>query len=364
MQIDQMNCVGILAPREGNPRNSEGSFLRLEDGRIAFAYSRYIGNSWDDHAACCISVVYSNDNGNSFDTENFEVLVRAEEYGEQNVMSVSLVRMHNGDIGLFYLLKEDGGMRTQYRMRRYKGDFAHFCGEVSCLPQHLPGYYVVNNDRVQTLSDGTWIFPASLHPSTVFPREGASQWLDLQGCVVFYVSRDDGRTWYQTHAFVHHPNDNCATGLQEPGVIELGSGLLYGYFRTNSHAQYESVSMDGGESWFMPRPSQFSSPDSPMLIKKNPYSGKFYAVWNPYPNVPYRQVPAYTWGRTPLVLAESSDGVHFSPYTILDEEPEHGFCYPAMYFLDERTFLLSYCSGGPEDGCVLSRTTIRKIVLQ
>ena len=29
----------------GNPRNSEGSFVRLQDGRILFVYSRYNGKT-------------------------------------------------------------------------------------------------------------------------------------------------------------------------------------------------------------------------------------------------------------------------------------------------------------------------------
>ncbi len=364
MKIQKSFCTGMLPPGEGNPRNSEGAFLTLEDGRIAFAYSRFIGNSWDDHAASCISVIYSHDNGDSWDTEHYEILVRAEEYGQRNVMSVSLVRMNNGDIGLFYGLKEDGGMRDRYLLRRYQGDFDHPCGEVCCLPTNYPGYYVINNDRVVHLSDGTWMIPCAHHPSSVFPREGYEQWMDSRGTAVFFVSKDDGRTWRQTHAMLNHPNEDCGTGLQEPGVLELPGGTLYSYFRTNYQYHYESVSIDGGERWFMPRPSQFTGPDSPLSIKKNPYSGKYYAVWNPIPNAPGRNASPHSWGRTPLVMAESADGVHFEKYLTIENDPERGFCYPAIYFLDERTLLLAYCSGGKEDGCVLSRTTLRKVILE
>lgn len=50
-----------LNAREGNPRNSEGSFITLKDGRILFAYSHYRDKEdWSDHAetwsdpVCCI----------------------------------------------------------------------------------------------------------------------------------------------------------------------------------------------------------------------------------------------------------------------------------------------------------------------
>ena len=39
----------LLAHAEGNPRNSEGSFERLADGTLIFAYTRYMGDEWDDH---------------------------------------------------------------------------------------------------------------------------------------------------------------------------------------------------------------------------------------------------------------------------------------------------------------------------
>jgi len=40
-----------LRHKRNNPRNSEGAFITLADGRILFAYSRYYGSSWsdDDH---------------------------------------------------------------------------------------------------------------------------------------------------------------------------------------------------------------------------------------------------------------------------------------------------------------------------
>ena len=39
-----------IAPGENNPRNSEGAFLTLKNGKTAFIWSRYRGTSADDHA--------------------------------------------------------------------------------------------------------------------------------------------------------------------------------------------------------------------------------------------------------------------------------------------------------------------------
>ena len=37
-----------LPPSPDNPRNSEGSFVALRDGRLLFAYSRFYGGAADD----------------------------------------------------------------------------------------------------------------------------------------------------------------------------------------------------------------------------------------------------------------------------------------------------------------------------
>jgi hypothetical protein len=77
-----------LPPAEGNLRNSEGCFLTLRDGRIAFAYSRYRGDSSHDHAFCEIAVIFSSDGGDS--RSQPRILVSPDSaLGETNCMSVT-----------------------------------------------------------------------------------------------------------------------------------------------------------------------------------------------------------------------------------------------------------------------------------
>ena len=91
--------VGLeLPPGPDNPRNSEGSFLPLKDGRILFAYSRYYGNSKSDHATADIAARYSSDQGRTW-TTNDTILVKNE--GGMNVMSAGLLRLQSGEIALF-----------------------------------------------------------------------------------------------------------------------------------------------------------------------------------------------------------------------------------------------------------------------
>ncbi len=359
-KFKESSISGILSTQPDNPRNSEGSFLILKDGRIAFAYSRYTGESDNDHADCNICVVYSYDGGKTFDTEHYETLVYASDYNEKNVMSVTLRYMNNGDIGLFYLLKHPG-VTSEYRLRRYKDDFSELVCEVKCLPHNYESYFVINNDRVLRKSDGKWIIPAALHHSSVNSTNG--EYLDGRAVVYFFVSDDDGYSWTQKKEILRLADTYSRTGLQEPGLVELAGGVLYCYSRTDRMYQYESVSIDGGDHWFAAQPSRFTAPDSPMLIKQNPYSGLYYAVWNPVPFYFEHVKDDYSWSRTPLVIAQSTDGIHFSEPAIIEDDRTKGYCYPAMDFTDKKTILLAYCGGGKDEGCCLDKTIIRKLVL-
>ena len=54
-----------LNPGEGNPRNSEGDFLKLEDGRILFVYTQYDGSSSVDHAPAHLAASTSSSSSTS-----------------------------------------------------------------------------------------------------------------------------------------------------------------------------------------------------------------------------------------------------------------------------------------------------------
>ena len=361
-----------LAPNNtitpGNPRNSEGSFLRLRDGRIAFAYSRYSGSSADDHAYSEIACLFSSDEGETFGDERILVRPRPEpELDETNCMSVTLMRMANGDVGLFYLLKRNNVV-SEYLLRRSSDEMETFGDPVLCVADDMPGYYVVNNDRVIRTSGGRLIVPAAHHPSAMGHYGKVA--CDGRATAAFYASDDDGFTWRRISNYMSLPGGAYSgTGLQEPGLIELTPGVLYAYFRTDLGRQFECISVDGGVSWTPAQPSRFTSPASPLLIKRNEFTGKLYAIWNPVPEYYGRErAKVWTGGRTPLVIAEGefgANGLHWNAPRVIEDDPNAGFCYPAILFTGENTAVMSYCAGGVEetDEMCLVRTRIRTITL-
>lgn len=344
-----------LAPRPGNPRNSEGAFAELKDGRLLFVYSRFNGSSAADHAPASLAAIWSGDGGETWSSE--KIILTAEQDQAENIMSVSLVRLLNGDLGLVYFLRRGFG-NGKAHLRRSADDGETWGKPVCCVP--ASGYYVTNNDRIIRLQNGRLLVPAAFH-RTRDGQDGQVTFSSFSTVIIFY-SDDDGRTWSESTAC--GITARCSrSGLQEPGVIELKNGLLYAWARTDLGVQYELFSADGGATWSAAQPSRFSSPCSPLSMKTDPQTGNLIALWNPIPEYNTRRKPQNTWngGRTPLVCSVSRDeGASWDEPMILEDQPDSGYCYVAMHFCQEH-LLLAYCAGGPEDGGCLNRLRIRKM---
>ncbi|MGN1069587.1 MAG: exo-alpha-sialidase, partial [Candidatus Fimadaptatus sp.] len=87
-------------------------------------------------------------------------------------------------------------------------------------------------------------------------------------------------------------------------------------------------------------------------------------IWNPTPNYNGREQVPGMGGRTPLVMASSTDdGRTWSAPRTLEDDRRAGFCYPAMFFLPDGQALAAYCAGTEEDGSCLCRLRMRKFRL-
>lgn len=361
--------VALLATDEKNPRKGEGSFLRLKDGRIMYAYTEYCGDDWTDHATARISAIYSSDEGRSFGESRVLIEKRAD---QMNIMSVSLLRLRSGELGILYLEKveRDGEIVCDPIFRRSSDEGESFGPEIHPLKEK--GYKGVVNDRVTVLGNGRIIFAVGWKPALKMGDEA------LRGAVAVLYSDDDGETWQQPREIVTSPYDD-SNRLYEPGVAELPDGRLWLYMRTAYGCQYQSFSEDGGDSWSTPAPNwRFTSPDSPMLVRT---VGKYtLAIFNP---VPFTCVgeSREVWGspkRTPFVLSVSRDGglsfVDMS-YTwrdggydsfventyYLEDDPRDSYCYPAVIDALGGILVAYYHSNGG-DVC-LNSTVIKRIEL-
>lgn len=346
-----IRLVHQFPPTEGNPRNSEGAFIRNDHGDILFAYSRYRGESNHDHAACDIALTVSRDEGESWSEER--IIAHAGEFGVQNIMSVSAVRQLGGEIAFYFLIKENDFSTTLGRA--VSSDGVHFKAE-RCIADFPKAYYVVNNDRIVRLADGRLVAPAAY-----MSIEENQAGLDCSSVTTCLVSDDDGKRFYKADFDLSTTDPvNARYGLQEPGILERADGSLYLWMRTGYGRQYEAESSGDINRFANLRPSQFTSPCSPMQIKT--YDGVTYAIYNPIPRYDGKIELPGSWGRTPIVIRKSlDDGKTFGPLNVIEDDPARGYCYPAIFKTRDNCFLLAYCRGNDRDGNTLCRLGIAKV---
>lgn len=338
-EIAESKTTLKLSPSENNPRNSEGDFVNLKDGRILFVYSRYTGDSSSDHAPAFLAGRYSDDGGETW-TQEDETIVANE--GGMNVMSVSLLRLQNDDIALFYL-KKNSTEDCIPLMRISKDEAKSWSDAVPCITDKV-GYFVLNNDRVVQLEDGRLLMAVALHNTP------GGEWKN-QGDLFSYYSDDNGKSWVSS-AQVPNTTDIVT---QEPGLIEMKDGRVMMYIRASGGYQQLSFSQDRGETWGQIETSNIPSPVSPATIEIIPGTGDWLLVWNnndgSNPNIKGK--------RTPLTTAISKDEGKTWEYTKnIQDDPDGWYCYIAIHFVDDEHISISNCAGNRTDGTELSVTDI------
>jgi hypothetical protein len=364
------NTIALqLNPGPGNGRNSEGSFITLKDGRILFAWSKYITENFEDHDRSAIFARYSHDSGRSWLPEE-RLLIDPQK--ALNVMSVSLLRLQDRRILMLYMRKTDagGGCVRCTPMVCFSDDEM----ETLSAPAPItlsPDYHVVNNDRVIQLKNGRLVVPINTHrfamPSHTSANSITHPVFAAPALTFFLLSDDGGATWRESINSYYRCFPN-GQGLQEPGVIELNDGRLWSWSRTGAGRQWQSFSTDGGQIWAEPEPSSFTSPCSPLSMKRIPSTGHLLAVWNDHSGrfpLPQRTSSSHSLAdRNPLVCAISrNEGITWQHHSLLEDTSEHGFCYTAIHFVDNAV-LLAYCAGGPSPQSCLVRLRLRRLALE
>jgi len=318
--------LDIEATKE-NPRNSEGAFVTLKSGRVLFLYTQFYGGGADESPARIVSV-YSDDAGQTWSRGPRVVVENA---GRQNVMSVSLLRLQSGKVGLFYLIKHS--LHDCRPWMQVSTDEAE-TWSAPRLVVEAPGYFVLNNDRVVQLSTGRLIAPVAFHRARRSDPQDHRTW-DARALDLWYLSDDEGQTWREANDWWAAPLPS-RSGLQEPGVVELADGRVFTWARTDLGAQWGCVSTNGGLSWPPPAATSLQSPLSPASIKRLPGSADLLAVLNDHSGA----FPFPQGKRTPLVAAISSDGGRTWPTRrLLEDDPAGVYCYTAIHFVDGAVLL-------------------------
>ncbi len=349
--------VCSLLPGGENGRNSEGDFLRAPNGEIWFAYSRFISADSADDGPSDVYMIRSADEGETWSKP--QCIARAGDFGTWNIMSVSAMPLADGTPCFYFLIKEmDGSAGIGRAVWNGEGFITK-----RCLLDLPAGYFVINNQRFIRLKNGRIMVPIARHengPLMDSPEQTLKAgyvWLrvydkyeavNFNSTVYLLASDDDGASFQMTDARITLTGSRSF--LQEPGVLELKDGTIWLWARTALGCQYQCFSKDGGASFSDPEPTIFTSPLSPMSVYRT-LDQTIWAVYNPDPEQ----------RRTPFVLRSSVDeGATWSDPVILEEDPDRGYCYTAMFETRDEALLLAYCRGRTEQG-MLNETGIMKI---
>ncbi len=337
------NVVLKLDPSASNPRNSEGSFVTLKDGKILFVYSHYTSGNGGDHDPAHLASRISADGGKTWTQQDARVL---DNEGGMNVMSVSLLRLKNGEIALFYLRKNTVQDCIPY-VRFSKDEAKTWSEPVKCITDK-EGYFVLNNDRVIQLKSGRLLMAVALHKNTKTQFSG-------KGHLYAYYSDDNGRTW-RSSSEAEAPSEIVT---QEPGVVELKNGDVMMFIRATSGKQFVSYSKDKGATWSYAKPYNLKSPLSPASIERIPSTGDLFAIWNNNDG----SDPKTKDKRTPLTVAISKDdGKTWQKVKNIEIDPDGWYCYMGIHF-NKKNVLLSYCAGSQKANSYLNVTDVALLSL-
>jgi hypothetical protein len=123
------------------------------------------------------------------------------------------------------------------------------------------GVWYVMNDRMIQMASGRLVVPVSHMPQGTGTYEGDR---NLGLC---FLSDDAGVTWQRSRKPADLAD---ARGMAEPCVAELADGRLLMLARTGSGCNYASFSSDGGDTWSQPEPTTQIAACSSLTLKTLP----------------------------------------------------------------------------------------------
>lgn len=339
--------------RKDGLRAGEGAAVELENGNLLLLYTRVQGGG--DASPAHIAQRLSSDGGMNW-SESRPVFHPPE--GSLNCMSVSLLRLRDGRIGCVFLTK--WSLDHLIPMWSCSEDEGRSWTE-PCPVSHEKEYFIVNNDRLVQLRDGTLAIPYARHVSLgnddVRGRFDPAWNAD---CGLFF-SKDLGATWTRSAHTVRHTPDvyreplHCAVEkldpialeirrnklgvFQEPGLTELRDGRLMMHMRS-LHGIYRCFAEGVERPWTDCDVFEgFHVCCSPQTIKRLPGSDRLIMLYNDRGSTPVGEAAFHL--RTPLSVALSDDeGRTWMRWGSLEDETRN-YCYFSLMFFGER-FLITY----------------------
>jgi predicted neuraminidase len=228
---------------------------------------------------------------------------------EPDIATWNPVLFHSGD-GLLWLYYKFGPTPQQWSAGRLSSRDE---GRTWTRPEHLPaGLYGPIRAKPLVLGNGLIVSGTSVES-----YKSWAAWIER--------SLDFGKTWARYGPIV--PPEG---GIIQPSVVRVSGKHLRFYARSNTAARIcVSDSLDEGITWTPARLTELPNPNSGIDVV-HMKDGRYAIVYNHTPR-----------GRTPLNVAVSDDGEHWTPWRTLESEPGE-YSYPAMIQAEDGTLHITY----------------------
>jgi hypothetical protein len=284
-----------IDPTSEYPRNSEARSSLFRDGAILYSYTQFYGGASDHSRARIVSIVSLDDGP---DMEEPAILV--EKRGGFNVMSSSFLRLADGRIALFYLVKERPS-RLQALCARCPRTMARHWSE-ACPDGRTPvGYFVMTTTvSSRPASDASSLPWRSTVPFTATGKNRPTGEASPCGSSRMTPGRlgMESRLWW---AMPEHGDKRRDAGAGSRG------NWLTAHFQLGAQPPPVSSTIqvgDGGRTFSAPYRTSLVSPVSPASIKRIPGTHRTFAQSSTTITVRLNS----RGRRTPLVAALSRDG--------------------------------------------------------
>jgi predicted neuraminidase len=227
-----------------------------------------------------------------------------------------LFETHDGRLWLYY--KYGRNVREWTGARLVSKDQ----GKTWSQPEHLPaGLLGPIKDKPLVLENGTIVSGTSVESYSSW-----AVWVDR--------SSDNGATWHRSGPITvptrlmpspapvqppQKPGSEQVTGIIQPSIVQLGKKHLRLYARSTRDIGRicAADSYDNGVTWTDAHPMDLPNPNSG-IDATGLKDGRVVLIYN-----------NTTTGRTPLNLAVSKDGEHFTMFSTLEDQPGE-YSYPAI----------------------------------
>jgi len=304
------------------PRGMLGDFVQLKDGTLLMSYTK-------DGS---IMGIKSPDKGKTWG-ESYVLVHRPKPPAKGYFCHPSFLRLKNGEILLSYIYSTHP--TTPYFGHNYvrrSADEGKTWTEQFCMTPY-PGYVIVHNDRLFTLSTGRIVAMAEYKAHYPSSRDHSGY------TGIAFFSDDQGHSWQVSKNYV----DMMPVEVQEADAVELKDGRVMMFARTYSGYPVRAYSTDKCQTWSKGEPmKELKMPYAGLpTVRRIPSTGDLLFIWISERSVDKQNPKIHR--RCALSSAISKDeGKTFLHQRNIARDPEDDFGYQCIEFLEGNIAIVAY----------------------